>query len=202
MAMNTRSRLAAMSVGAATVVALVGCSSPGTTTSPGVTTVSGTPPSAVTVTVKQPASTVAQSAPPSNRPDVSSPAPELSHADEPGLFLSPSGNIICGVGTTGSDGKSGAMCEIRDFIYAPPSKPLDCHLGWGDRISLDPGSAPALRCHGDTQFGLAPGQPTLPYGQTRSAGTITCDSEPSGMTCTDSSTGHYFRMSRESLEIG
>jgi len=42
----------------------------------------------------------------------------------------------------------------------------------------------------------------LNYGQARSAGTITCDSEPSGMTCTDSSTGHYFRMSRESNELG
>jgi serine/threonine-protein kinase len=36
----------------------------------------------------------------------------------------------------------------------------------------------------------------LDYGQTRSVGAITCDSEPSGMACTDSSTGHYFRRSR------
>jgi len=31
---------------------------------------------------------------------------------------------------------------------------------------------------------------------------MTCDSEPSGMTCTDSSTGHFFRISRESYQLG
>jgi hypothetical protein len=44
--------------------------------------------------------------------------------------------------------------------------------------------------------------PILEYGQTSSAGSITCDSEPEGMTCTDISSGHYFRMSRESNELG
>jgi hypothetical protein len=44
--------------------------------------------------------------------------------------------------------------------------------------------------------------PTLEYGQTRSAGTITCDSEPSGMTCTDSTAGHFFRVSGESYQLG
>ncbi len=31
---------------------------------------------------------------------------------------------------------------------------------------------------------------------------ITCDSEPSGMTCTDSGTGHFFRVSRDSYQLG
>jgi hypothetical protein len=35
-----------------------------------------------------------------------------------------------------------------------------------------------------------------------SIGAITCDSEPSGVTCTNSSTGHFFRVSRESYELG
>jgi hypothetical protein len=42
----------------------------------------------------------------------------------------------------------------------------------------------------------------LNYGQTRSAGAITCDSERPGMTCTDSGTGHFFRLSRESYQLG
>ena len=57
-----------------------------------------------------------------------------------------------------------------------------------------------MECHGDTL--RLPGEQTLNYGQTISAGTITCDSEPSGMTCTDSSTGHYFRVSRDSYSLG
>ncbi len=126
-----------------------------------------------------------------------------AHADDASVFLSPSGNIICEVRSTGPDGKSGATCDIRDHTYVPPQpKPLNCHLGWGDRIGLEEGSPPVLHCHGDTEFGLAAGQPTLAYGQTRSAGTIACDSEPIGVTCADSSTGHYFRISRESLALG
>jgi hypothetical protein len=46
-----------------------------------------------------------------------------------------------------------------------------------------------------------PGEPTLDYGQTISAGTITCDSEPTGIKCTDSS-GHYFRVSKDSYNLG
>jgi hypothetical protein len=57
-----------------------------------------------------------------------------------------------------------------------------------------------VHCHGDTNF--VPGLPILPYGQMRSAGPITCNSEASGVTCTDRSTGHFFRLSRESYQLG
>ena len=40
------------------------------------------------------------------------------------------------------------------------------------------------------------------YGQTKSTGTITCDSETTGLTCTDASTGHFFTMSREANTLG
>jgi hypothetical protein len=46
------------------------------------------------------------------------------------------------------------------------------------------------------------GLPTLDYGQTHRVGSITCASEPSGVTCTDTSTGHFFRVSRESYQLG
>jgi hypothetical protein len=114
-------------------------------------------------------------------------------------FVTPSGNIVCLVSKS-FDGTNGAECEIRDHSFAAPAKPADCHLGWGDRISLKQGSAPVVHCHGDTNF--VPGLPTLEYGQTRSAGPIGCDSESAAMTCTDASTGHYLRLSRESLELG
>ena len=43
---------------------------------------------------------------------------------------------------------------------------------------------------------------TLDFGQTRSVGTITCDSEESGVTCTDTATYHFFRVSPESYDLG
>jgi hypothetical protein len=43
---------------------------------------------------------------------------------------------------------------------------------------------------------------TLDYGETRSIATITCDVEPWGVTCTDSTTGHFLRLSRGSYELG
>ncbi|MCU1698520.1 MAG: hypothetical protein JWR34_4583 [Mycobacterium sp.] len=44
--------------------------------------------------------------------------------------------------------------------------------------------------------------PVSGYGQTQTVDAITCASEPAAMTCADSSTGHYFRISREAYEVG
>jgi hypothetical protein len=121
-------------------------------------------------------------------------------------FQSPSGTSFCLMGV-GNDGRGSVVCEGgHGFVVG---KPPGCdHQAWGDRFSLDQGSAPVSHCHGDTIVpsntspGPNPNVPILDYGQTQSAGTISCDSQPTGMTCTDSSTGHYFRMSRESNELG
>lgn len=57
------------------------------------------------------------------------------------------------------------------------------------RPSLGPAPGGVLPAASAPAFGLlSPDPPTLDYGQTRSANAITCDSEPSGMTCTDSRT--------------
>ncbi len=45
------------------------------------------------------------------------------------------------------------------------------------------------------------GLSTLQYGDTRSVASITCESKPNGITCTDSSTGLYFRISGESYDL-
>jgi hypothetical protein len=133
-------------------------------------------------------------------------ASAIAHADSPSfVFESPSGNIGCHM-TTGADGTGAVACDVEDTTYAPPRSP-DCHQGWGDPFSLDQGSAPNAYCHTDV---MVPGTPpghgravdVLGYGQTRSVGAITCDSEPAGITCTDASTGHYFRVSPESYEFG
>jgi hypothetical protein len=74
--------------------------------------------------------------------------PASAHADTPQLFLSPSGNIVCGVGT-GNDGKSSATCEIRDFTWTLPRQ---CNMGRSNEINLTQGNPPEPRCHTDTNF--------------------------------------------------
>jgi hypothetical protein len=120
--------------------------------------------------------------------------PVTARADDRN-FQSPSGNIYCAMDT------GGVACDISDFTYQPPPPP-ECgkHIAWGSRFTLAPGRPSAIECHGDTL--RVPGEPTLDYGKSISAGTLTCDSEPSGMKCTDSSTGHYFRVSRDSFNLG
>jgi hypothetical protein len=117
-------------------------------------------------------------------------------------FQSPSGDTVCEM-SAGSDGTGGVFCDIG--TYGPPPYSPDCPQGWGVRFGLDEGSPPVLRCQEDTIIpGSIPrnrGLGTLAHGLTASAGTITCDSEPVGMTCTDSSTGHFFRVSWESYQL-
>ncbi|OBA59392.1 hypothetical protein A5647_17145 [Mycobacterium sp. 1100029.7] len=72
-------------------------------------------------------------------------------------------------------------------------------MNWGARLSLVQGSAAVFACY-HQEFGTA--EDTLEFGQTHSIGTTTCDSEPDGVTCTDSSTGHFFRLSRDSYQLG
>ncbi|OBJ52573.1 hypothetical protein A9W95_01740 [Mycobacterium sp. 1423905.2] len=112
-------------------------------------------------------------------------------------FQVPSGNIYCGIGM--SDTTAFAACEIRDHDWAAPPRPSSCTLDWGDRVALDQGSGPQWSCHGDTI--QDPAAPVLGYGQARVVQAITCHSEVSGLTCTDSSTGHFFRLARDGYDL-
>jgi len=106
--------------------------------------------------------------------------PATAHADSPSfVFESPSGNIVCQM-TTAADGTGAVACDVEDTTYAPPRSGPDWCTPFGHGRAVD----------------------MLGYGQTRSVGAITCDSEPAGITCTDASTGHYFRVSPESYELG
>jgi hypothetical protein len=121
----------------------------------------------------------------------------IAHADNNSQnFASPSGNIRCIL--SGQDGPAPvAMCQIGHITYAvPPGLPRDeinggpCPSGSDDGrdFMLEQGKPGFLRCDWSALgSGFGP-WPTLDYGQTRSLGPITCDSEQSGMTCTDTST--------------
>jgi hypothetical protein len=136
--------------------------------------------------------------------------PAMAHADHNyQQFASPSGNIRCLI--IGQDTPIPiAMCQIRDFSYAVPpglardqrGGPCESGTNLGRDFRVDRGSPGYMTC---TYSALGSGSgswPPLDYGQTRSLGAITCDSEPSGVTCTDSSTGHFFRVSQESYQLG
>lgn len=114
-------------------------------------------------------------------------------------FQSPSGNVYCGLSESLSPSDAIAMCEIRDHTWMAPPRATQ-HMGdWGDRVSMQQGDAPHMSCHTDTV--KDPGSPVLAYGQSRSLNSLTCNSEISGMTCTDNGTGHFFRISRDNYEL-
>lgn len=69
----------------------------------------------------------------------------------------------------------------------------------GIPILVEPARRGAVRCYGQD---LPAPERTLNYRSTWSVGTITRDSESVGMTCTDSSTGHYFFISRQTWRLG
>ena len=124
--------------------------------------------------------------------------PSTAHAGVPPSFQPPSGNILCWIAD------NAATCRVIDHTYALPPGGDCTSPGWGNSIFLDQGKPPFLTCDSTppgTYNGL-PAHTRLDYGQTQSAGVMTCDSEPSGMTCTDSSTSHFFRVSRESYQFG
>jgi hypothetical protein len=125
--------------------------------------------------------------------------PAAAHAVPEGSFQSPSGNISC-LMAVNNTGTVVSACQVQRHTYAAPTQ-KDCQLGgWGSQIGLDQGNPPSFECVGGEL--AVPPMPTLNYGQTRSLGPLTCDSEPTGVTCTDSSTGHFFRVSRDSYQLG
>lgn len=125
--------------------------------------------------------------------------PATAHADDAGAFQSPSGNVNCLIGTfVGGDDSNFVYCDVANRIWGAPPRPPDCVLVWGNRLRLEAGKSAEFGCYHQD---LPAPESTLDYGHKRSVGSITCDSEVSGMTCTDSSTRHFFRISRESYQI-
>jgi hypothetical protein len=133
-------------------------------------------------------------------------------------FQSPSGDIVCVMlrnhdiyDNRADYGKGTATCQVEYPTYAAPprqyvgldGRPSTCWLsGWGYRFSLPEGWPAHLDCVGDDLTDPPRPLPTLEYGQARSVGAITCASEPSAMTCTDSTSGRFFRASRDSYQLG
>jgi hypothetical protein len=135
-----------------------------------------------------------------------------AHADDTQYvnFLSPSGNMNCSImllppfaaNGTQYAGNNDVTCEIVDHAWQTPQS---CATTGGQvagvSMRADATAQPVVDCEKyPNQLPLS--WPTLDYGQSRTLGVITCDSEPSGVTCTHNSTGHYFRLSSDSYGVG
>jgi hypothetical protein len=116
-------------------------------------------------------------------------------------FHSPSGNIFCDM-HMGDGGQSQTTCITADRNWVSPPRSPDCADDelWGDGLSLYQGK-PGFQCYHRLPDDPTAGQ-TLDYGETLANGSITCKSEPAGITCTDLGTGHFFRIARESYQLG
>jgi outer membrane protease len=120
--------------------------------------------------------------------------PATAHADSQN-FQTPSGNIACTLDV------GGVACDIAEYTYqVPPGPECAKHLKWGNRFTLSTGQPGAMSCHGDTL--RVAGEQTLNYGQTISAGNTNCESQPSGVRCTDKTSGHFFEVSKDSYNLG
>ena len=109
-------------------------------------------------------------------------------------FTSPSGNIACMLD------EDLLRCDIAERDWTPPPRPADCPdmTGYGQGISLHPHGPANFVCAGDTTFGGSGG--VLPYGQFQAGGGMSCNSEPSGMRCSNSD-GHGFTISRQAYTL-
>jgi hypothetical protein len=118
-------------------------------------------------------------------------------------FQSPSGDISCNLVNspppdTHSLGKNFVQCDIVNQSWVPPRPPPGGRADATATVVLMRGQLPIV---GYSPGTLAAADP-VNYDQPLSAGAITCRPEQSAMQCTDTSTGHFFRVSRESYELG
>jgi hypothetical protein len=125
-------------------------------------------------------------------------------------IASPSGNIACILYADSLNGPElgSAVCDIRQYSWAAPALPAACRFPHGPVFYLtqradnqDP--ATMDQCGpGNAGIYTMPGLQALAWGQTRTVGAITCDSAPSGISCTDANSGHFFRVSSDSYQLG
>lgn len=121
--------------------------------------------------------------------------PAVANADTEYDFQSPSGNIACSM--TNND----VQCDLGNHTFQTPGTCRKPAPGVAVSMRTDDTAPPPVGC--DMYASLfSSSWPTLNYGQTHSVGTITCDSETSGVTCTTTSTGHFFRLSSDSYQVG
>ena len=128
----------------------------------------------------------------------------ISHASPSTQFQSPSGDISCHLvyyppAASRLIEKNFVQCDIVNQSWAPPRPPPQGRDDATSTLVLMRGQLPIV---GYSPGTLAASDP-VNYDQPVSAGAITCTAaEQSAVKCTDTSTGHFFRVSHESYELG
>lgn len=97
-------------------------------------------------------------------------------------FQTPSGNIMCVYSG------SSLRCDIGQTANRAPPKPKDCPVDWGNAFEIPAKGAASRLCYGDTIMG---NYPVLPYGAKWTKNGITCESEKTGLTCSNQSTNGF-----------
>jgi hypothetical protein len=152
----------------------------------------------VTRTVTQPASpsTTTASTTPSATTTTTAANPAAPAANLPALhlraFRSPSSNLGCELDATV------ARCDIAQRTWKSPPRPASCQLDYGNGLEVLPSGTGRFTCAGDTA--LNPQDPPLPYGRRSTIGSLSCLSEPSGITCRNAA-GHGFAIARTAYRI-
>jgi hypothetical protein len=108
-------------------------------------------------------------------------------------FTSPSANIGCRLEA------ANARCDVGEHVYTSGAKPSNCEQDWGDSLQVSDRGGVEWVCHGDTV--IDKGAQALPYGKRSRQGSIVCASADTGMTCTETRSGHGFLISRERYRI-
>jgi hypothetical protein len=119
-------------------------------------------------------------------------------------FQSPSGDISCNlVNYPPTDRHAFAnnfvQCDVTNHSWVAPKPPPPGRPEATSTFVLVRGQAPIVGYSPGTvgDDGVMLNSAQTPYG-----GAITCSSEQSAIKCTDTSTGHFFRVSPESYELG
>lgn len=136
--------------------------------------------------------------------------PGVAHAEEGDSvkFSSPSGNIRCVIDA--SEAPAAAMCQLENITFSVPAgeshddngAPCPRDYGSGRDFRLVAGEPGFVRCSYAALDGGMGSWPTLAYGQSQTLGGITCASTPIAVTCTDTASQHFFRISRDVYEVG
>ena len=133
----------------------------------------------------------------------------VAHADDVlnYEFGDPANNIACSlkywpIGTRGSDHVLNTVqCDIGTHTWAGPQESggtLPCAEPAGYTFMLRETGVPTVHCFTDGQA-LPTVYSVLEYGQSKTAGSITCTSAPApaGITCTNASSGNMFSVSSD-----
>jgi hypothetical protein len=105
-------------------------------------------------------------------------------------FRTPSRNIYCARERLGHTDL--LRCDVQKLRHKAP-RPKGCQFGFGNSFGMNPGGRAHALCVSDSVFD--PHATVLPYGTTRKFGPFRCDSETSGLRCTNRS-GHGFSLNR------